>query len=385
VNGTAQQQKQMGGASRRRWAKGAVAAAVASLAPTAVNTVPAEGTIVDVAPTHNITVFHNIDFVATFGHGAGETLTVNVRRNGVLIGTATGPTIGEAPEIGLEVNHGPEVLPPVDGDCWVGHTPDIRPGDRVSVVGPAGTDTVIVDNIKFTGRPRELGNGDIVVPFTARRANGRAIRPSFIDSAEFRAAANNQVRFEGRRAVRVERRPGAKPGELWQRYPSPFRPARNDDQNPFNQRQLRRALLGDGHATGFGHTEVLPAESMLHDGLSDTPGPAIGCSGPSARWQVSNVSPNAITPANRTRRFRAEGRTFNAASVLVRLTDSDRGEPRRVVEKQARLNGNRWNVSFRPGQLRALDGRFRVASLHTLDGETRQIGGPVKFATRNLR
>ena len=389
MNGTAQQEERKSGTTRKRLMKTAVAAGVASLAPTAVNTVPAEGTIVDVSPGHNVTVFHNIDFVATFGHGATagtETLTVVVRRNGVTIGTASGPTIGEAPEVGLEVNHGPEVLPPVDGDCWVGHTPDIRPGDRVIVTSTAGTtDTVIVDNIQYQGRPRELGNGDIVVPFMAKRANGRAIRPGFIDSAEFRAAANNQVRFEGRRSVRVERRPGAGPGQLWQRYPSPFRPARNDDENPFNQRELRRALLRDGHATGFGHVAPLPDEAMLVDGLGDTPGPAIGCPGASARWQVSSVSPQTITRSNRARGFKAAGRTFDAQRVMVRLIDSDAGEPKRVVDKRATLSGNRWNVSFRPRQLRALDGRFRVASLHTLNGETRQIGGPSKFAVRALR
>ena len=250
----------------------------------------------------------------------------------------------------------------------------------------AGTEDIgVVDNIAFTGRPKELKNGDIVVPFNAYRANGRAIPPTFIDSAEIRAAANNQVRFEGRRSVRVERRPGAKPGQLWQRYPSPFRPARNDDENPYNQAQLRRALLRDGHATGFGHVAPLPDEAMLHDGLADTPGPAIGCAGASARWQVSRVAPQTITPDNRARGFSAAGRTFNAQSVLVRLVDSDRGEPRRIVEKRATLNGNGWTVSFRPRQLRALDGRFRVSSLHTLVGEDNAIGGPSMVAARNLR
>jgi hypothetical protein len=389
MNGTAQQQKRMGGASRRRWAKGAVAAAVASLAPTAVSTVPAEAKIVDVTNGHNITVFHNIDFVATFGHGdtaGAETLTVTVRRNGVVIGTETGPTIGEAPEVGLEVNHGPETLPPVEGDCWQGHTPDIRPGDRVTVTSTAGTrDTVIVDNIQYVGKPRELRNGDIVVPFNAFRAGGRAIPASFIDSAEFRAAANNQVRFEGARGVKVERRPGAKPGHLRQRYPSPFRPARNDDENPFNQAELRRALLRDGHATGFGHVAPLPREAMLVDGLADAPGPALNCPGASAQWEVGSVSPKVITRANRTRQFKAAGRTFDARRVVVRLIDTDRGEPKRIVQKRATVNGNRWNVSFRPSQLRALDGRFRVASFHTMRGETSAITGPTKSATRNLR
>jgi hypothetical protein len=368
--------------TRGRWVKAAAAASLASLAPTALtalNTAPAQGTVVDVNPAHNITVFHNIDFVATFGHAATDTLRVDVHRNGVLIGTSgDAPTIGEAPEIGLEVNHGPEVLPPVDGDCWVGHTPDIRPGDRIRVTSSTGVvDTVIVDNIQFTGRPRELGNGDIVVPFVAERANGRAIRPGFIDSPEFRAVRDNQVRFERPRGIRVERRPGAEPGQLWVRYPSPFRPARNRPE--WNQRQLRRALLNDGHATGFGHVEVLPREGMLVDGLRDTPGPAIGCPGPSARWQVSRVS------GNRSRLFRASGRTFDAERVMVRLVDRDRGERVRTEEKRATVSGNSWTVSFKPSRLRAFDGRFAVKSLHTLNGETRQIGGPIKFASRNVR
>jgi hypothetical protein len=382
MNGSTQEKERSGGTTYRRWMKRAVAVSIASLAPAAMSDAPAQGTVVDIAPGHNITVFHNIDFIATFGHGLGDDLTVEVRRNGVVIGSSAGPTV-ETPEgPGLEVNHGPEGVP-ADGDCWVGHTPDIRPGDHVIVRGPAGTDRVIVDNIGFVGKPRELKNGDIVVPFNAYRANGRAIAPTFIDSAEFRAATNNSVRFEGNR-VKVERRPGAKPGQLWQRYPSPFRPSRNDDENPFDQRQLRRALLGDGHATGFGHVAPLPTESMLHDGLADTPGAAIGCSGPSARWQVNNVSPKVIGPSNRTRLFKATGRTFNAQRVMVRLVDRDAGEPVRTVEKRATVTGSTWNVSFRPGQLKALDGQFRVSSLHTLTGETTQIGGPGKFARRNL-
>jgi hypothetical protein len=198
MNGSTQEKERSGGTTYRRWMKRAVAVSIASLAPAAMSDAPAQGTVVDIAPGHNITVFHNIDFIATFGHGLGDDLTVEVRRNGVVIGSSAGPTV-ETPEgPGLEVNHGPEGVP-ADGDCWVGHTPDIRPGDHVIVRGPAGTDRVIVDNIGFVGKPRELKNGDIVVPFNAYRANGRAIAPTFIDSAEFRAATNNSVRFEGNR------------------------------------------------------------------------------------------------------------------------------------------------------------------------------------------
>ena len=255
--------------------KAMVAVAVAALVPTSVGTAPAEGTVVSVAAGHNITVFHNIDFVAVFGYELGDLLTVEVVRNGTVIGSATGAARGEAPEIGLEVNHGPEGEP-LPGDCWEGGTPDIRPGDHIVVTGPSSTDEVIVDRIRFGAKgPRALPNGDVVVPFIAFRADGTAIPPGFIDSPEFRSVRNNQVRFEAGPGVVVERRPGALPGQLWVRYKSPFRPARNRPE--WNQQQLRRALLGDGHAVGFGHVEVLPAEGMLIDGLTDTPGPALGC------------------------------------------------------------------------------------------------------------
>jgi hypothetical protein len=256
--------------------KVAAAVAAAAMVPVAISTAPAEGTIVQVAPTHNITVFHNIDFVAVFGYEPGELLTVQVVRNGTVIGSATGPARGEAPEVGLEVNHGVDGTP-LAGDCWDGGTPDIRPGDHITVTSPLGSDDeVVVDNIKFGAKgPRALKNGDVVVPFRAFRANGDPIAADFIDSPEFRAASNNQVRFEPGPGLTVERRPGAGPGLLQMHYKAPFRPARN--RPLWNQAQLRRALLGDGHAVGFGHVAVLPQEAMLVDGLTDTPGPALGC------------------------------------------------------------------------------------------------------------
>ena len=261
---------------RTRRLKAAVAIGVAALVPTMLSTTPAQGTVVEMAEGHNITVFHNIDFVAVVGYAEGEVLTVQVVRNGTVIGTATGPARGDAVEgFGLEVNHGPEGAP-LAGDCWEGATPNIKPGDHITVTSTTSSDEVVVDRIKFgAAGPRKLANGDIVVPFVAFRANGDAIPAGFIDSPEFRAAANPQVRFEAGPGIVVERRPGALPGQLRVRYKTPFRPARN--RPGWNQAQLSRALLGDGHAIGFGHVAVLPAEGMLVDGLTDTPGPALGC------------------------------------------------------------------------------------------------------------
>lgn len=342
----------------------------AGLAVTSLAALPASGTLVEAVEGHNVTVFHNIDFVAVFGHNAGDALTVEVIRNGVTIGTASGSAAGEAaPEIGLEVNHGPEGVPAA-GDCWEGQTPDIRPGDTIRVTSPGGTDEVIVDNLAFTGNPRRIGSGDIVVPFRAKRANGAAIPPGFIDSAEFRSGS--RLRYEATEII-VERRPGGAPGELQMRYREPFQPARNRDA--LSSAAVARLLLGDGHATGFGHTEVLPTEAMLLDGLGDTPGPAPGCEdiGPAATWTVSGVTPEAIGLANLARGLTVRGASHEAASVTVTLNDNDAtttGGPVTTTVTPGGVGAQTWTASFTPAQLAGLNGRIRVVARHELAGGT---------------
>jgi len=353
--------------SRSNKVKGAAIAGSAGLAAAALAAVPASATIgpAGVQAGHNITVFHNIDFIAASGFAVGDSMTVTVERNGVLIGTATGTAADpEATGVGgLEVNHGPEGAP-LPGDCWEGTTPDIRPGDVVTATGPTGTDQVIVDNIAFTGDPQLQSNGNITVPFVARRANGNAIPAAQIDSGEFRAAANTQVRFEG---VPVVRRPGGAPGQYNLVYRAPYRPSRNDDNAPFNQRQLRQALLGDGHAVGFGHVDPLPLESMLVDGLGDTPGPAPGCeAAPSAQWGVTTAFPGAVNLANQARGLTVRGIATGATAVNVELRDGTAP----VVTGAATLAGNNWTHRFTRAQLRSLNGNVRVVGRYVLPGGT---------------
>jgi hypothetical protein len=361
--------------------RGAAIAAAGGLAASALAALPASATIVNVAAGHNITVFHNLDFVTASGWADGESITVNVHRRGALIGTATGAA--SDPEatgsFGLEVNHGPEAAP-VAGDCWEGHTPDIRPGDRVSVTNGAETDTVVVDRIRFTGRPDELRSGGIVVPFVAKRANGGAIPLRRIDSAEFRAASNNQVRFEPDRIV-VERRPGAGPGLYRMRYRSPFRPSRNDQDNPLNQRQLRRVLLRDGHAIGIGHVDPLPLEGMLVDGLNDTPGPAPGCeAAPSARWEITRT-PAAVNTTTGGNGLLVRGLAFDAESVQVTLNDRDPATAATPVST-ARLSNaagrQRWTARFTARQVRRMNGRVLITARFTMaDGSfSHRVGLP---------
>jgi hypothetical protein len=347
----------------------AACAAAGGLAVSALAALPASATVVEVADGHNLTVFHNIDFVTTSGWADGEDITVTVMRRGVPIGTASGAA--SDPEasgaFGLEVNHGPEAAP-VAGDCWEGHTPDIRPGDRIVATNGTVTDAVIVDRIAFTGRPELLPTGGVVVPFVAKRADGTAIPRRRIDSAEFRAASNNQVRFEPGRIV-VERRPGAGPGQYRMRYRSPFRPSRNDQNNPLNQAQLRRVLLRDGHAIGFGHVDPLPLEAMLVDGLSDTPGPAAGCeAAPSAQWRITTDSV-AVNTDTGGRGLTVRGLAHDAQSVRVRLSDNDRtttATPTVTATLSRAAGSQRWTARFTPVNLRRLNGRVNITAMYTM-------------------
>ena len=366
------------GPRRRR----AAVVASAALAASAMAAVPASATITPegVAEGHNITVFHNIDFVAVTGWATGDPLTVTVQRGGVEIGTASGDA--SDPEAtgaaGLEVNHGPEAAP-IPGDCWEGTTPDIRPGDVVTVTNTAtgDNDQVVVDDIRFTGNPFVAANGDVLVPFVARRANGAAIAPQFIDSPEFRATS--RLRFEAT-DILVQRAAGGAPGELVMRYPSPFTPSRNRDL--LNQTQLRNLLLGDGHAVGFGHTDPLPLEAMLQDGLTDTPGPAPGCeSAPSTRWAVTSVTPATINLSNSSSGLLVRGRSSNATAVRAVLKDTAGA----VVEKSIAITpalDQRWSLSFGPGELTPLNGNINVAGFYTVEGA--ELTGPTMTVLKDL-
>jgi Chitobiase/beta-hexosaminidase C-terminal domain len=364
--------------SKRKTLAIAASAALAASAVGAVTAVPASGTQTGpgVRPGSNITVFHNIDFVAVFGYGpVGSPVTVRVLRRGVVIGSASGPAIDAEGLPGLEVNHGPEGAAR-PGDCWEGATPDIKPGDVIRVTDRRGTDQVTVDNIAFTGQPTDTaGAGDVVVPFTALLANGNPVPIGRIDSAEFRAAANNQVRFEAPNVL-VEPDGSGTPGAYQMRYPSPFTPSRNDDETPFNQDQLRAALLGDGHAVGFGHVDPLPRESMLYDGLEDTPGPAPGCeSAPAATNAVSSVTPqvfNRRTPANTS--LRVAGFSRDATQVQVQLRDTNT-----TITGAATITGpvdaQTWRATFAPARLRNLSGNVQVNAL--IDGVRAPVGKTV--------
>ncbi|HET9871527.1 MAG TPA: Ig-like domain-containing protein [Propionibacteriaceae bacterium] len=113
----------------------------------------------------NITTFPNRDMVGVSGYNLGEQLTIEVLRNGVIVGTTSGPAVDTPDGPGLEVNHGPAgaVQP---GDCWTGVTPDIVGGDLIRVTTGRGVDTATVADVDFSGGPALDANNNVVVQGT---------------------------------------------------------------------------------------------------------------------------------------------------------------------------------------------------------------------------
>ena len=318
----------------RRAGVGVLSAVMASGAALPLVATPASASLTGpgVDAGQNITVFHNIDMVAVFGFGpVGSTVTVDVFRGTAKIGTATGPAVDGGDGPGLEVNHGPEGTAQ-PGDCWIGAAPDVRPGDRIVVTHAGDVDEVTVDDIHFTGGPVADGD-DVLVHGVALRADGTAIAASALDSAEFRDDTGKY-----RTAPAVVARSGVA-GGFTLRYSPPYLDPDGRNRDNLTQAQRRSALLTqDGHAIGFGHTEPLPPEAMLVDGLTDVPGHAPGCGGtpaeppepepfePGPDDVVAPPSPS-FTPAGGTYTAAQSVRLASEAGATIRYTSGTGTDP----------------------------------------------------------
>jgi Chitobiase/beta-hexosaminidase C-terminal domain len=354
------------------------ALSVAALAAGAVAAPAANATIgpAGVAAGHNITVFHNIDFVAAFGN-EGD-LTVDVIRNGVNIGTAAGPTVDGGEGEALEVNHGPEGAAQ-PGDCFEGHTPDVLPGDLIRVTNtpepppvtdpptpplPATVDEVIVDDITFSGPAYEAPDGSVRVDGVAKRADGlnTPIPVAEIDSAEFRDDSNGQFRGAPNRVIANP----AEAGGFTMVYDRPYNLVEGRNTGNLNEAQRKASLLfSGGHATGFGHTEVLPLESMLVDGLDEAPGPAPGCeAAPGQANSVLNTDDDAINVASEDLALSGT-KMSDADGVEVTLTDGTTT----TAPLEADVSGNNWTLDVPRATLDTLvDGKITVAGSYDHDG-----------------
>ena len=329
----------------------------------------------------NVTVFHNLDFVAVFGYEVGEEISVEVFRGERLIGSAFGPAVevdeGLPLNGALEVNHGPEGAP-VQGDCWENFTPDILPGDRIVVTDSAGaTDEILVDDITMNA-PRDdtttADPSDVVVEGRAAYADGTPIPVEGLDSGEIRVGS----RFRAS-ASEVVRTPGTTDGYT-AIYRAPYQDLR--DRDNLSPAQQKQAILTGDHAMGYGHVAPLPRETQVLDGLGGG-GPAPGCEqAPAQANAVTTSDDEAVNLASDT--LNLEGTAMEMVSgVSVALGDGDPATVDPTVEATDLSAGpgeKTWSVQFSRAQLDALSdgtltatGSYALSDGGTTTGATKQI------------
>jgi CTP:molybdopterin cytidylyltransferase MocA len=152
-----------------------------------------------VAP-HALIAFPQRDFISGSGFAATDTVTVNIIRGGVTIGSSQGLVPQDDPKTAgfdgiVEVNH-------PGGGCWEGATPDIRPGDQVRYTLASGAaDQTTVANVTAE-RAIQTAADTVVVHGTAQDALGN---PLPLDQIQQRLIAGKDLFSNGRRLLRSDK------------------------------------------------------------------------------------------------------------------------------------------------------------------------------------
>jgi Chitobiase/beta-hexosaminidase C-terminal domain len=271
---------------RRR--RRAVVTAAAGIAVAAAFAAPAGAANPPTLP-HSIISFPERDFVSAEGYEEGVPVLVEVLRNGSIIGTSTEVMPGDDPTAPgfdgiVEVNH-------PGGGCWVGSTPDIRPGDEVRTTQlpggvPGQQDATTTANVKADAAVRE--GSDVVVRGTAFALDGTTPLP--LDQIEQRIIAGNPGFANGRRRLQASSAAGddgllqadiaAGPGHWIVRYQG----LSSDDQDLAVASETRILWLG---ADALAANEL----TIFEVGEGVVNGPSAPCTAPSAETSLGGTTP----------------------------------------------------------------------------------------------
>ena len=328
-----------------------------------------------VQPGNNITVFHEIDMVAASGYDVGDPLTIEVKRNGVVIGQTSGPAVSGPEGVGLEVNH--EAAGVDDGSCWSGVTPDILPGDEIVVTSSEGEDSTTVLNVSILDGPFEataddsagLQAGDIVLEGVAEDENGNQLplaeltqemRDRSVD--DFRASPNT-LEYVGDttewRAI----------------YRAPYNVDR--DRGGLTQAEQKQAILNPsiGHELAWESPDLTVA--MVSEGPSPG-GPGPGCTAPREANAVTNSDDEAVNIDSGD--LVLSGTAIEGTTAVSGTLSSNNGGSV-SFNGTASLSNNAtvqktWTATIPRADLDTLsDGTLTTTTGYTVEGGSEPIGG----------
>ncbi len=166
-------------------------------ATTSVNPAGAATNDPPVAP-HGLIGFPARDFISATGYTPGASYRFAVIRGGNIIATST-PIVADSTGL-AEVNH-------PGGACWEGVTPNIKPGDKIRIIGPGNVSEqttiagVTAERPVVTSEDAVTGGGTIEIHGTASDAAGN---PLPLDQIEERLIApKDAFDINGRRSIRA--------------------------------------------------------------------------------------------------------------------------------------------------------------------------------------
>ena len=139
--------------------------------------------------------FMDRDFVSVGGFDAGELLTIQIIRHGVVVGSAFNVLAGN--DGVAEVNH-------PGGSCWEGVTPDIRAGDAVRVTRADGRAYEMLNaDVKVTQKATAITPESFIVAEKGYARDLATGGPLPLGSIEARliASTRNPFAINGRRAL----------------------------------------------------------------------------------------------------------------------------------------------------------------------------------------
>ena len=323
---------------------------------------PADAAVND---PHTVFVLKNDSIVEVEGLADGENVRVEVRRDGVLVGSSEGPAAN--PGGTFMINH---------DFCWDNFTPEILPGDVVTVTTAAGVDTVPVTNIHVTQGPTLAGNS-----FTIRGT----VTPRVPAGQLMAEARGDTPQGEVFRPLAPNLNPDA--GEVRGQitYDGPTGGAFTATYTGLNADQVAAVPnLGEFFVAHVAATSAGgdPKEMTMATEGSPVPGPGCSLDAPVVRHAVTDLSLPVINRRTMDRNLRVSGMTLNSTAVQVRLRDRDGTVVTRNVTPAPATGAQTWGATFTPTQMRRLNGRINVAGSYTSAGAT--LRGATMSVTKDI-